>query len=140
MLKFNLKNLLPLVLLSLSLALTSCDPVNALARNLAGEWQITSYLIDGNEQVGNTYQSIQYDFSGYNGTQGTFTFTSIDQKGDRLVREGNYQLNEEGTQIDLILQDTSRVVLTHDVLATKEMLELSLFLGNATHEYRGEKN
>lgn len=130
------KNLLPLVLLSMSLLLTSCDPVNALAKNLAGDWKITSFLLDGEEQIGN-YQYIEYRFGAYNGDQGTFNFTSVQKDGSELVRKGDYQLNEEGTQLDLILQDSSLVVLTHDVRADKESLELTILLGTATHEYRG---
>ncbi|MCI4667846.1 MAG: lipocalin family protein [Bacteroidia bacterium] len=137
MLKFYLKNLFVLSLLSLSLLLTSCNPENSLARNLVGTWEITSYILDGSEEIGNTFQSIEIEFKSYNGDKGKFTFTSVDLEGNELIEAGNYSLDDEGTLVELTLEDER--VLVYEVWAKRDEMEMIQEFGAAKREYRGTR-
>lgn len=135
--KLRLKNLLPLVLISLSLLFSSCLRESPLARNLPGNWEITSYLLNGEEQIGKNYQSIDYQFSTNREGKGTFSFEAIFNNGDSFNRKGNYELNDEGTEMSLMLPDSMNSRFPYMVDVDRKAINMTQFLGSAVHEFKG---
>jgi len=116
--------------------LSACNPENMMARRLEGSWDITSYLLEGREEIGNTYSSIEFRFEAYNGEFGNFQFTSIDFQNNAIIEKGNYEiLGEE--EVEFFLEGGP--VLQYGITVEQDRLELRQKLGGEKVVFIGKK-
>ncbi len=102
----KLHRILGLLLLVLSLStLSSCNPETVLAKSLEGDWNVTSFTEDGTELIGFLVNRFDIEYKEYDGDEGDFTFTIIYISGATETLSGEYELNAEGTDIDLTYTD-----------------------------------
>ncbi|MCI4667845.1 MAG: hypothetical protein MRZ79_06765 [Bacteroidia bacterium] len=102
----NIFSTLSLAALLVSAALfTSCNPENVLAKNLEGDWEMKSFTVDGTELIGADLTSGEIDFDEYDGDEGDFTLTFVNNAGQTTIAKGEYELNSEGTEIELTYED-----------------------------------
>jgi len=107
-----------------------------MARRLEGSWDITSYLLEGREEIGNTYSSIEFRFEAYNGEFGNFQFTSIDFQNNAIIEKGNYEiLGEE--EVEFFLEGGP--VLQYGITVEQDRLELRQKLGGEKVVFIGKK-
>ena len=137
MTKIILRNLPIVALILLSFTQTSCNPQNTLARRLVGQWQVTSYLLDGKEEIGNTIQNMEFEFQAYYNGQGNFSFRSIGMNDSLTLEKGIYKLNEDGDQVELWTEGDP--VNIFDVWVSRRELGMVTDFGSADREYLGEK-
>ena len=79
---------------------SGCSVVNRVAKQLEGEWDITSWIQDGYDYM-DYYQSASLDFGAAEDGEGEFDWMWTDGAGDSYQIEGDFDLNEDATEIDL---------------------------------------
>ena len=116
--------------------LTSCNPETVLGRNLEGDWNITSFSEDGTELIGNLLTSAEFEFGEYDGDEGSFKLTIVDFTGGTSVAQGDYELNADGDEVELIYTDGSKE--TYDVTVDGNEMEMVGVIDGFRYEIRGE--
>lgn len=103
--KPTLKFIVPALLLMSSAMLSSCNPETILAKNLEGDWEVTSYTADGEEFINFFITRFDMEFEEYDGDEGDFNFTVLYDTGETESLSGEYSLNADGDEIDLNYTD-----------------------------------
>lgn len=118
--------------------LSSCNPETVLAKNLEGDWELTSYTVDGEEFMNFLIIRFDLEFEEYDGDEGDFTFTVLYESGVTESLSGEYELNSEGDEIDLTYTDGTiemwDVELEGDDLELEANLNGSLFILKADRD------
>lgn len=103
----RISRLLFLLLLSSTFFVTSCgddddlDPNEALNNRLEGEWDVTSWTIDGVETIPALINSFTMEFDKEDPNGGETDWTIIDRDGDTQRFRGDYEIENAGTEIDI---------------------------------------
>jgi len=79
---------------------SGCSVVNRVSKQLEGEWDITSWVQDGYDYM-TYYQSASLDFGAAEEGEGDFDWNWTDGAGDSYQLEGEFELNDDATEIDL---------------------------------------
>lgn len=100
----NFHFLLMLVLVSL-VTLTTCkkdekDPNEATNDALAGDWDVDSFTLDGVEAIGFSVNSFSMEFTKQGPADGETEWLLIDTSGGSQTISGDYEIQNEGTEID----------------------------------------
>lgn len=136
--KNSLRFVLPALFLMSTAFLSSCNPETVLAKNLEGDWELTSYTVDGEEFMNFLIIRFDLEFEEYDGDEGDFTFTVLYESGVTESLSGEYELNSEGDEIDLTYTDGTiemwDVELEGDDLELEANLNGSLFILKADRD------
>ncbi|MDX1908631.1 MAG: hypothetical protein SF053_16460 [Bacteroidia bacterium] len=102
-----MNRILTLLSIAALITLTACDPDIKAAKQLEGDWKIKSYTEDGVEIMTVLLNSFTMEFEEYQETEGDFTWTLIGTDGSTLAFDGEYEIKDEGTEIDLSFKSGS---------------------------------
>lgn len=123
-------NLTALALLLLVLpGFTSCDKDDDKENNsnlrvaIVGEWEITSFTIDGVEVMGTIILASKMEFETYSGSNGDFEWGINYGDGSSETQFGDYEVDEEDKEVELQSNDGEIFKLEADV--DGDELELS---------------
>lgn len=104
-----------LLLTSMMFLFSSCSKEVRLANDLEGDWKVVTYEIDGDNYISLldifTMEYNEYD-SGE--SEGTFEWRLTDTDGDTEIIDGTYEINEEATEIELVV-DGELITLDIDI-------------------------
>lgn len=116
-----------LSLVFLSLTFSSCDPLRPVLMLLVGDWDVTSFTEDGVESMGTIFTSVQMEFEEYGETEGEFNWTLLGTSGASTFLTGDYQLNDDGTEVEMTFKSGSLQgeVVDFDMDLEGEDLELA---------------
>ncbi len=130
---------LGLLLMVLSMGMfSSCSPEKVLAKSLEGNWEVTSFTEDGTEVIGFLINTFNLEFKEYDGEEGDFTFTLIYANGTTETLSGEYELNSEGTEMDLTYTDGT--VEQWDIENEKDDLTLETNLDGTRYVIQAERD
>ena len=91
------------VLFVFTLLFTSCSKEVRLANNLEGDWNVTSFFIDGESEFEYITKFIMtYEEYDKDSSEGDFEWL-ITEDGDTELLSGEYSLNEDADEIELIV-------------------------------------
>ncbi|MEO0640990.1 MAG: hypothetical protein AAFY70_14755 [Bacteroidota bacterium] len=110
---FKATRLALLSLFVLSLTFSSCDPLRPILMILEGDWDVTSFTEDGVEVMGTVFTSIQIEFEEYGETEGETNWTFLGTNGASTLVTGDYQLNDDGSEVEISFNSGS---LTGEIL------------------------
>lgn len=103
-----MKNLLAsiTILFSAVILLSSCSEEIRLAKNIDGNWKVVTYELNGDSFISflNSFD-ITYNEYDKGASEGTFTWIIKDLNGDTDTTTGKYSINDDGTMIDLIIDN-----------------------------------
>lgn len=125
--KINL-TALALSLLILS-GFTSCkkdddkDNNSDLRTAIVGDWEITSFTLDGVEVMGTVVLASKMEFETYSGSNGDFEWSINYGDGSSELQSGDYEVDEEDKEVEL--QSNDGEILKLDVDIDGDELELS---------------
>ncbi|MDX1913786.1 MAG: lipocalin family protein [Saprospiraceae bacterium] len=139
--KFNLTALS--LLLFVIPAITSCDKCKekiepTVKERLVGEWEITSFTIDGVEAKGSVILSSNMEFEAYTGSNGDFEWFIIYTDGSSETQTGDYEVDEEDREIELESNDGDRLKLEYEL--DGDDLELSGILDGERYVLKAERD
>jgi hypothetical protein len=93
-------------------SLTSCkkdkDDNNSnsnLREAIVGEWEVTSFTIDGVEFVGSVILASKMEFETYSGVNGDFEWSINYGDGTSETQSGDYEVDEEDKEVELKSDD-----------------------------------
>ena len=77
------------------------DPNEDIATQLDGDWDVTSFTLDGVEQMGFSINTFSMDFKKENaiGGETDWEFTTVTGESQRL--SGDFEVQNDGKEIDL---------------------------------------
>lgn len=75
-----------------------CGDDKTLCELIDGEWEVTSFRIDGNELIGNDIDEASFEFEA-NGCEGTYSTRTV-SGSDEETDEGDYTIDEEDSIIE----------------------------------------
>lgn len=114
-------NLTALALLLLVLAgFTSCkkddDKDNDnLRATIVGEWEVTSFTLDGVEVMGTIVLASKMEFEAYSGSNGDFEWSINYGDGSSELQVGDYEVDEEDKEVELQSNDGEIFKLEADI-------------------------
>lgn len=115
-------NLTALALLLLVLpGFTSCDKDDDKENNsnlrvaIVGEWEITSFTIDGVEVMGTIILASKMEFETYSGSNGDFEWGINYGDGSSETQFGDYEVDEEDKEVELQSNDGENFKLDIDI-------------------------
>ncbi|MCB0643906.1 MAG: hypothetical protein KDC44_19800 [Phaeodactylibacter sp.] len=111
-----------LTLLALVLFITSCKKARTIYL-LEGDWEASSFTVDGEELINVEYSSLKIEFEEYGKTEGDFNLTFVDVNGSTIPFSGEYELNDDVSELDLTFNTTNEKV-TFDFEVDKDDLKL----------------
>jgi hypothetical protein len=86
------------------------DPNEAANNRLNGEWNVESFVAQGattSELMGNVYTRIQLEFEKSGADDGEYEFTFVSTGGSTAVGTGDYEISDDGTELELEPDDGS---------------------------------
>lgn len=105
-------NLTALALLLLILpGFTSCDKDDDDKNNsdlrvaIVGDWEVTSFTIDGVEVIGTVILASKMEFEAYSGSNGDFEWSINYGDGSSETQFGDYEVDEEDKEVELQSSD-----------------------------------
>ena len=124
--KINL-TALALSLLILS-GFTSCkkddkDNNSDLRAAIIGDWEVTSFTLDGVEVMGTVVLASKMEFEAYSGSNGDFEWSINYGDGSSELQSGDYEVDQEDKEVEL--QSNDGEILKLDVDIDGDELELS---------------
>jgi len=119
---------------------TGCSVVNRVSKQLEGDWEIESWIIDGYEYM-NYFQSAELEFGSAEEGEGDVTFDVIGEDNDRYIFDGEFELNDEADEMDMDLTyDGYTENLSFDLEIDGDDLELDgRGFGNYTWKIEAER-
>ena len=121
-----------LMLMSGTLFLSSCgddevDPNEDLNNRLEGEWDVQSFFLKGAfsfEAIGNGFQSVTLEFEKQGPDDGEYEITYIYTNGTTDTEEGDYEIENDGTEISLMPRNSSADDEEYDIEIDGDDLEM----------------
>lgn len=117
------------LLMLLALGFTSCkkdkdDNGNSdLRAAIVGEWEITSFTIDGVEVMGSVILASKMEFEAYTSSNGDFEWSINYGDGSSETQIGDYEVDQEDKEVEL--QSNNGEIFKLDVDIDSDDLELS---------------
>lgn len=116
------------LLLLVASGFTSCkkdkdDDKDNLRGAVVGEWEVTSFTIDGVEVMGTIILASKMEFEAYSGSNGDFEWSINYGDGSSETQSGDYEVDEEDQEIELQSGDGETIKLEAEV--DGDELELS---------------
>ena len=107
---------------------TSCDKDDDnketdLRVAIVGDWEVTSFTIDGVEVVGTIVLASKMEFEAYTGSNGDFEWLINYGDGSSENQSGDYEVDQEDKEVEL--QSSDGEILKLDVDIDGDDLELS---------------
>ncbi len=107
---------------------TSCDKDDDnketdLRVAIVGDWEVTSFTIDGVEVVGTVVLASKMEFEAYTGSNGDFEWLINYGDGSSENQSGDYEVDQEDKEVEL--QSSDGEILKLDVDIDGDDLELS---------------
>lgn len=104
--KFTIQTVFSTLLaLALVVTLGACkkdtDPNEATNNALQGDWEVNSWTVDGTEQMNFSVASFDMEFTKQGPADGETEWTIIDTGGGTTRIEGDYDIENSGTEIDI---------------------------------------
>ncbi|MEO1417946.1 MAG: hypothetical protein AAFW00_21870 [Bacteroidota bacterium] len=125
---FKATRLALLSLFVLSLTFSSCNPLRPILMILEGDWDVKSFTEDGVETMGTIFTSVQIEFEEYGETEGETNWTFLATTGVSTIVTGDYQLNDDGTEVEISFKSGS---------LTGEIVDFDLELQDSDMELSG---
>jgi len=79
---------------------TGCSVVNRVSKQLEGDWDIQSWEVEGYDYM-TYFQSATIDFGSAEDGEGDFDWDWTDGAGDRYGFDGEFELNDDATEIEM---------------------------------------
>ena len=122
---------------------TSCDKDDDnketdLRVAIVGDWEVTSFTIDGVEVVGTIVLASKMEFEAYSGSNGDFEWVVNYADGTSETASGDYTLDEEDAEVELENNDGERIKF--DVEIDGDDMELSGILDGERYELKAERD
>lgn len=115
------------LLLLLASGFSSCkkdkDDENNLREAVVGDWEVTSFTIDGVEVMGTVILASKMEFEAYSGSNGDFEWSINYGDGSSETQSGDYEVDQEDQEIELQSGDGEIIKLEADI--DGDELELS---------------
>jgi hypothetical protein len=117
---------------------SSCEKAITLNR-LEGEWNVTSFIIDGDEEM-DYYDSFKMKFKEYDNNEGNIEWV-FTESGDTQILDGIYEINDDADELEITFRDGSDAfILDADIEdIDKEEIELEGFLDGESFRIKAEK-
>ena len=119
------------------LATTGCqedeDPNEATNNRLDGDWEVESWTLDGTEVMNSLVVSFEMEFDKQGPTDGETEWTVIRNNGTTDRTEGDYQVENDGTEIDFDGTD-------FDIRIDGDELELEGIVNGVRWEIEAERD
>lgn len=137
----NFNTILLSAALFVVMTFTSCEKRQVLNR-LEGDWEVTSFITDGEEEMGNYYISFNMEYEEADDDEGDVTWTFVDIFGDTETLSGEYEINDDADEIEIVFRDgSSAFIIDADIdNIDKEELELEGFLDGDSFSIRADKD
>ena len=139
--KISKPTLLALSLLLLTFAgLVSCKKDKhepTLRAQLAGEWEIKSFTVDGLEMMGFVLNSSNLEFEAITGSEGDYEWSFDYTDGSSFDASGVYEVDEEDEE--LVFDSNSGYEAKYDIDLDGDELELSGIVDSSRYELRAER-
>jgi hypothetical protein len=94
-----------------------------LREAIVGEWEITSFTLDGVEVMGTIILASKMEFEAYSGSNGDFEWRINYGDGSSETQSGDYEVDEEDKEVELQSNDGETFKLDLDI--DGDELELS---------------
>lgn len=117
---------------------TLFDPDLKVAKQLEGEWEVTSFTVDGVETMGALYNRILAEFEKYSDGEGDFNFTFTDLLGGTSSLFGEYVIDEDGSNLELTY--SGGAVENWNIDLDKDDLDLDTVLDGTNYAMKAERN
>lgn len=110
------------------------------ARNLEGDWEVTSFTQDGTEAMQFVINSASLEFEEYDkgNDEGDFTFSFIYTDGSTVNLTGEYLVDEDGSNLELTYN--TGVVENWDLDLEKDNLEISSVLDGVNYIIKADRD
>lgn len=110
------------------------------ARNLEGDWEVTSFTEDGTETMQVLITSFGIEFEEYDrgNDEGDFTFSLIFTDGSSSTLSGEYLVDEDGSNLELTYTDGT--VENWNLDLEKDDLEMSAVLDGFNYNIRADRD
>lgn len=110
------------------------------ARNLEGDWEVTSFTEDGTETMQVLITAFDIEFKEYDrgNDEGDFTFRLIFTNGSSTNLTGEYLVDEGGANLELTYTDGT--VENWDLDLEKDDLEMSAVLDGFSYILKAERD
>lgn len=94
----------------LLLALVGCSKETITANKLEGTWNVTSFIVDGDEMIGIEWTSYKWTFNDYKKDKGTTKWVkdATINGGSVTTKEGDYYILEKGDKANFIFPAQSQ--------------------------------
>jgi hypothetical protein len=94
-----------------------------LRQAIVGEWEVTSFTIDGVEVIGTVILASKMEFEAYSGSNGDFEWSLNYGDGSSETQFGGYEVDQEDKEVELKSADGEVLKLKVDI--ESDDLELS---------------
>lgn len=110
------------------------------ARNLEGEWEVTSFTIDGVETMASQYSRFVMEYEKYDkgNDEGDFTMTLTFVTGETSNLFGEYKIDDDGSNLELSFD--SGVVENWNIDLAKDDLDMDAVLSGTSFVIKAERN
>lgn len=90
---------------------SSCEKKRVLNR-LEGKWEVTSFVVDGDQYMGTLYRSFTMDYNEAKDDEGDVTWTYVDNIiGNTETDDGTYAINKDADELTITFRDGSDVII-----------------------------
>lgn len=119
---------------------TLFDPDLKTARDLEGDWEVTSFTKDGTETMQVLITSFGIEFEEYDrgNDEGDFTFSLIFTDGSSSTLSGEYLVDDDGSNLELTYTDGT--VENWNLDLEKDDLEMSAVLDGFNYNIRADRD
>ena len=117
---------------------TLFDPDLKIARQLEGEWEVTSFTVDGVESMQALFSRFVMEYEKYNDGEGDFNFTLNNIAGGTDNFFGEYVVDEDGTNLELTYDNGA--VENWDLDLEKDNLDMTSVIDGSNYRITAERN
>jgi hypothetical protein len=118
---------------------SSCEKAITLNR-LEGDWDVTSFIIDGDEEM-EYYDSFEMEFSEYDDNEGDVQWLFTEKSGDAVILDGTYEINDAADELEVIFRVGSDVLILDAEIGKIDREEITLegFLDGGAFRIKADK-
>lgn len=144
MLKLNSFSVITTLLL-LIVTISACDsdqqtdPKEEINNQLDGEWNVSTFKIHGDEQIGDEFSEIRFDFNKTGPIQGRSEWVFEEGISPRRIWTYTYEIQSDGTQIELTF-DEDGFIFDFEVDINSDELEMIMILGGQAWEVKATRD